>query len=227
MRARALAALALGSALLAAAPAAAAAPSCHCFRDREYDPALPKASDDYLLATASNSLLAAVSGIPKREIVQARMSGTTAEELWVAAHAARRLGTAVEDLRRARAAAPSWRAALAAQGARQEALGPRFTAALGAGDAALARVAVAETLAERVGTPWRELEELEARGATLQETVAAALIGLWAGTPAPRVHAEARAGAGGWSGLLAAAGKVPKQIESEIPKVLRPQRRAE
>lgn len=54
---------------LAPAIAPAAGPSCHCFRDREYDPANPAKSDEYLLATASNTLLATAYGVPKRDIV--------------------------------------------------------------------------------------------------------------------------------------------------------------
>ncbi len=212
-------ALAWTAALATPGAAPAAGPSCHCFRDREYDPARPKASDAYLLATAANSLLSAVSGIPKREIVQARMSGAAGEDLWVAAHAARRLGADQAALRKARAAAASWRDVLGADGGGFAALGPRFVAALAAGDTALARVAAAEALAARLGTPWAELDELGSRGATLQETVLAALIGSWTEKPAPEVFAAA-AGAGGWSGLLAAAGKVPKQMEAEIQKVL-------
>jgi len=103
------------------------------------------------------------------------------------------------------------------------ALGPRFVGALaeGAGDAVLARLAAAETLAGRLGTPWTELEELAGRGATLQETVLAALIGRWSSRAAPEVYAEVRSGKSGWSRLLVAQGRVPKQMEAEVAKALR------
>ncbi len=209
---------------LGAAGAFAAGPSCHCFRDREYDPAQPGKSDGYLLATGANTLLSAAYGVPKRDIVQARMSGTSGEDLWISTYAARRQGADAAALMTARAAAASWAEVFRSRGEPLEPLGPRFVAALagGAGDAALALIAAGETISSRLGTPWAELDELAARGATLQETVLAALIGGWSSRAAPAVYAEIRAGKSGWSRLLAAVNLVPKQLEVEIPRALRP-----
>lgn len=211
--------------LLFPAVACAAGPACHCFRDREFDPADPGKSDEYLLATASNTLLAAAYGVPRREIVQARMSGTSAEDLWISTYAAHRRGEAAVVLKTARAAAASWRDVLRSRGGQLEPLGTRFVGALteGAGDGALARLAAAETLAGRLGTPWAELEAVIGRGATLQETVLAALIGTWSSRAAPAVYADVKAGASSWSGLLATVGRVPEQMETEVPKALRPE----
>ena len=219
---RTLLAVVAAGILLAPGAVRAAGGSCHCFRDREYDPARPAASDVYLLATASNTFLAAVAGIPKGEIVQARMSGTSGEDLWIAAHVARRRGGDARAVLQARATAPSWREFFRTGGADPERLGPRFVAALvsGAPDAALARIAAAEALAERVGIPWEQLDTLAGAGASYQETIVAAFIGTWARQPALRVLEAARAGAG-WSSQLAALGKVPKQMEAEIPASLR------
>jgi hypothetical protein len=210
--------------LSAAWGAQAATPSCHCFRDREYDPANPEKSDEYLLATASNTLLSAACGLPKRDIVQARMSGTSGEDLWISSFAAQRQGTDAGGLVKGRAAASSWREVFQSRGGPLEPLGARFVAALagGAGDVALARIAAAETLAARLGTPWSELDDLAARGATLQETVIAALLGLWSSRPPPEVYADVKSGKSGWSRLLAAQGRVPKQMEPEVPRSLRP-----
>jgi hypothetical protein len=210
--------------LLFPAVAFAAGPSCHCFRDREYDPAYPDKSDEYLLATASNSLLSAAYAVPKREIVQARMSGTSGEDLWISTFAAHRRGEAAGVLMTARAAAASWREVFRSRGGQLESLGPRFigTLADGAGDAVLARIAAAETLAGRLGTPWAELEDVTGRGATLQETVLAALIGHWSSRTASEVYTDVKAGKSGWSRLLVAVNRIPKQMEVEIPKALRP-----
>jgi len=49
--------------------------SCHCFRDRSYDPADRFAADDYLLATSFNALIARVFGISKGEIIMKKMRG--------------------------------------------------------------------------------------------------------------------------------------------------------
>lgn len=142
-----------------AAPGAqAAGASCHCFRDRDYNPANPGTSDEYLLATASNTLLSAASGMPKREIVEARMSGTSREDLWISTYAARRQGADAGVLMTARAAAASWRDVFRSRGGDLESLGPWFVAALagGAGDEFLSRMAAAETLVARLGTPRAE-----------------------------------------------------------------------
>ena len=209
------------------AGAVAAGPSCHCFRDREFDPAAPDKSDEYLLATAANSLLSAAYGVPKRGIVEARMSGISGEDLWISTYAAHRQGAEAAVLMSARKTAASWRDALSSRSGQLESLGPRFVGALadGAADAALARIAAAETLAARLGTPWAELEDLVGRGATLQETVLAALIAHWSSRTASEVYADVKAGRSGWSRLLAAVNRIPKQMEVEILKSLRPEGR--
>jgi hypothetical protein len=210
--------------LLAPAGASAAGPSCHCFKDRAFDPANPEKSDEYLLATASNTLLSAAYGIPRRAIVQARMSGTSGDDLWISAFASQRGSGEASALMQARSAAASWREVFRQGTGQLEPLGPRFVAALasGADDVALARIAASETLADRLGTPWKQLDDLAAAGATLQQMVIASLIGLWSTRPAPEVYAEVVAGKSGWSRLLAALGKVPAQMEVEVPKALRP-----
>lgn len=209
--------------LISPAAAFAAGPSCHCFNDREYDPQNPGKSDEYLLATAANSLLSAAYGLPKREIVEARMSGTSGEDLWISTYAAHRQGEAAGVLMTARAAAASWRDVFRSRGGHLESLGPRFVAALaeGAGDAVLARLAAADTLVTRLGTPWAHLDDLAGRGATLQETVLAALLGVWSSRSALDVYADVRAGKSGWSWLLAKVNRVPKQMGDEVAKTLR------
>lgn len=207
--------------LLAAAPRPAAAVSCHCFQDREYDAARPAASDPYLLATASNTLLAAAHGVPKGEIVRALMEGTPGGDLWVAHHAAGRQRRSVASELAARAKADSWAAAFKAQGGPLAPLGMRMMAAVGrgGGDAELARIATAETLAERLGTPRAELDALLARGAPLQELVLASLLGRWLKRPAPELLDEAGRGTA-WSALLARAGLAPKEMETAVPKAI-------
>jgi len=223
MRARRLAVALVFCLGIAPVGAAAAGPACHCFRDREFDPGNPDKSDEYLLATAANTLLAAAYGIPKRDIVEARMTGISGEDLWITAFAAHRQGTDRGVLLKARAATASWPEVFRSSGRSLEPLGPRFVAALAAraGDTALARLAAAETLAARLGTPWPELQALVAADATLQETVLSALLGVWSARSAPEVYADVKGGRSGWSRLLAASGRAPKQMEAEIPKILR------
>ena len=126
MLARRLAAALFFGLLLIRAIAFAAGPSCHCFRDREYDPASPDKSDEYLLATAANSLLSAAYGVPKRGIVEARMSGVSGEDLWISTYAAHRQGEAAGVLLTARTAAASWRDVFRSRGGLFESLRPHF-----------------------------------------------------------------------------------------------------
>ena len=49
--------------------------SCHCFKDRTYNPSKKFAADGYILATSFNSLLAEYFAISKRQIIQHKMQG--------------------------------------------------------------------------------------------------------------------------------------------------------
>jgi hypothetical protein len=218
-----LAAAAFVAAGCLAAVAPAAAVTCHCFRDREYDPAKPAKSDVYLLATAGNSFLAAAYGIPKGDIVRALMSGTAGSDVWISTYAGSRLRMGPTELLGARARAPSWREVLGVVAGSPGRLGERFGAALtaGAGEVDLARIAAAETLAARAGTPWSELDALAGRGATLQETVLAVFLGRWSKRPPTAVFDDAKGGRKSWSALLYGAGLVPKAVEEEIARSLR------
>jgi len=206
----------------AAAPAAPGGVTCHCFRDREFDPAAPARSDPYLLATAANTLLAAAYGYPKGRVVRERMGGATAEDLWIAVYAGARLGVDPDRLREERVRAPSWRETLRHTGGPLEELDPGFLSALagGAGDEAVARAAVAATAAGFLGTPRTELAALSSRGATLQEMALASLLARWSGRPAPPFLAEARSGAVPWSAALERLGLDPTDLERKIPETL-------
>jgi hypothetical protein len=204
---------------------AAAAPAieCHCFQDRAYDPASPGKTDRYLLATTTNTLLAAAYGFPKKEVVRGRMAGASGENLWVAAYAAERLGARRDDLLARREQAGSWRGALTALGAPLEPLGPAFVVALlAAGDEPLARVAAAETLVERVGADRGEVDELARRGASVPETVLSVLLGRWSGRPAAENYERVKSGGATWSGILAGLGRFPEGMENDVPRELKP-----
>ncbi len=65
--------------------------SCHCFRNRSYDPADRFASDAYLVATTFNSLIAKSFQISKRRIVMMKMqNGIDPDELLIALYLARK-----------------------------------------------------------------------------------------------------------------------------------------
>ena len=52
---------------------------CHCFKERSYNPADRFVSDEYILATSFNSLLARSFDIPKRQIVMIKMNEGVAQ----------------------------------------------------------------------------------------------------------------------------------------------------
>jgi hypothetical protein len=207
---------------LAAAPTlAAGAPTvaCHCFKDRTFDPAAPAAADPYILAATRSSLLSASFGVEKRGLVKAVMTGTPAEDLWVAHWAAPRVGRPAGGLLQAMAETGSWAAAL--RGA--EGLPAEFVAALGRGAAAgeLAALAVDDVLATRLGADRAGLRALRAAGATSEQVIVSTFLGLRLGVPPARLLERFRTGQATWGALLREAGLAPEELEEAIRRSLR------
>jgi len=66
---------------------------CHCFTERSYNPADKFASDEYILTTSFNSLLAKYYDIPKRQIVMIKMNeGMAQDDLLVSLKLAKTTG---------------------------------------------------------------------------------------------------------------------------------------
>ena len=63
------------AAMIAEPTGAKMATSCHCFKQRSYDPEARFIADDYILATSFNSLTANLYNIPKRQIIMLKMKG--------------------------------------------------------------------------------------------------------------------------------------------------------
>ncbi|MDA3904005.1 MAG: hypothetical protein PF441_11235 [Desulfuromusa sp.] len=57
--------------------------SCHCFQDRTFNHRDTAAADPYFLATTQNSFISLIYGIDKRNLVKAKMSGTSGTHLWI------------------------------------------------------------------------------------------------------------------------------------------------
>jgi hypothetical protein len=203
---------------------AAAVVSCHCFRDRSFDPSRPAAADPYVLATAQNSVMAAVFGLEKKALVQAKMTGAANEDLWLAHFAASRTGLRPAELLDARARAGSWGEALGALGIDPERLGGGIPALLErrGSDALLASAVVDAVAAERLAAGPEQLKALRAAGATDAEAVAGALLYRLAGTPAEQNLDAVRKGAATWGGLFHAAGIEPAAIGDAAARVLGP-----
>ena len=87
--------------LVGFAPAAKAisTSACHCFKNRTYNPADRFVSDDYILATSFNSLLAKAYGIAKKQIVLLKMKGGAEHlDLIVALEVEKKTGTDLGQL---------------------------------------------------------------------------------------------------------------------------------
>jgi hypothetical protein len=210
-------ALATAAALSPGSAAASAPGACHCYRDRSFDPARPAAADDYILATAKSSLLSAALGPPKRELVEAVMTGTSADDLWIAHWAAARTGRSASALLDAKGEAGSWKAVLGAGGV------PRpFAEALarGAGDAELAALAVDDVLATRLRADPAALRALRREGAGSSELVLAVALAARLGTEAATVLAPIRAGRATWGVVLTGLGLTPKELDPLVRQLV-------
>ena len=194
---------------------AESAVTCHCFRDRSFDPALPSAADAYILATTRSSLLSAVFGVSKSALVRAVMTGTSPEDLWIAHWAATRSGRPAAWLLGAVGETGSWRAALAGA---EEGLGPEFREALSAGTqpAALAAVAIDDVLRTRLGADAAVLRRLRGDGATSEQVVLAAFLSMRTKRPAPELFASYKAGKATWGTILRDAGLEPQAIDPAV-----------
>jgi hypothetical protein len=215
-----MAATAAGLLALAPAPAAAEGTvTCHCFRDRSYDPERPAAADPYVLATTRSSLLSAAFGVEKGSLVRAVMSGADPDDLWIAAWAGARSGRGAEALAEARRARGSWAAALAGV----PGLGPSFETALARGDgtAALAALAVDDVLVTRVGADPAAVAALRAAGSGTPETILAAVLSRRLALPTAPLAAEVRRGRLTWGRVLSDAGLSPKDLDGVVRGLVR------
>jgi len=96
----------LGSALHAFAESAIL---CHCFTNRSYSPADKFASDEYILATSFNSLLAESFGIPKRQVVMIKMNeGVPQDDLLIGLKISKKTGIDIRKFLRLRKENKTW-----------------------------------------------------------------------------------------------------------------------
>lgn len=204
-------------------PLEALAVSCHCFRDRSFDPGRPGAADPYVLATAQNSVMAAAFGLEKRVIVQAKMTGSANEDLWLAHFLASRTGLTASELLDARARSGSWAEALGGLGVEPERVGGHLAGVLrrASTDATLASAVVDAVAAEKLGAAAEAVEDLRSRGATDAETVASVLLFRLTERAPSELLAQVRSGAATWGALFHAAGVEPPNIDDAVGRLLR------
>lgn len=224
MRARRLAArlAGLASCALAALPGAARADqagACHCYQDRTFDPARPAAADPYILATTRSSLLSAAFGVEKRSLVGAVMTGTPAEDLWVAHWAAARTHRPAAALLGQREDRGSWAEALRGLPGLD---GPVAGALASGADArALAGLAVDEVLVTRLRAAPAAVKALRDAGASPEERILASALAAHLAAPTAPLVAQVRSGRATWGQVLSDAGLTPKALDGLVRGLVR------
>lgn len=206
-------------------PAALAMPTitCHCFKDRSYDPARPSVADAYLLATAQNSFFAHLFGSEQREIVMKKRTGTPAEDLWVAYWVAGKAGISPDDLLNARRRKTGWNDLIFPLQLPPNTLGTHFVRELRANapNSRLAEAVVDELFAQYRLLDRPALAAMRKAGATNQELILATMIGAKSGQPAGRLLLEVRRNRSSWGKLLHDARIDPGKFKEELATLLK------
>lgn len=197
--------------------------SCHCFQERSYDPARPQVADPYLLATVQNTFMAVIFTVPKKDLVQAKMSGAAGDSLWVAHYLAAEHPVAAGQLLVARQRSTSWRGALQALDFGTLRAGERFAALLHneATDQALAAAAADEMLLEHFACTANDLERLRFRGANTAEVIFSALLARKSGHSPLDFYENFSNGRSSWGQMFDALGLLPgAPLEGEFHRLL-------
>lgn len=190
---------------------------CHCFQDRSFDAANPAKVDRYLLATSQNSFLSVLFGVEKAQVVRKRMSGSSAEDLWVAHYMAKRTGNAADGLLTARKKEGNWKTALLKSGIKPTDLEASIAAAFKGGkDPALANAVADENIARSLGARRSDLAALRSRGAQTSELALASLIARRSGRTVPTLWSEVKEGKSSWGLLTSTLGFDIGNMEKEF-----------
>ena len=191
---------------------------CHCFRERSYTPQSAAAADPYFLATAQNSLLAAVYRQDKKQLVRAKMAGRDAAQLWITHDLAARSGRQAADINQLFIKVQSWPAVIRELGLDPENLGAAYVARWQR-PAELSALIVDRHLQQVMNLSAKAVEKARKMGMTSKELIVAALL---SGDP-QEPYAKVKSGAASWSRLLFEAGymdgtAVEKAIQQRLSK---------
>ncbi len=196
--------------------------SCHCFKQRTFEPVRPDSADPHILATARNGLVAAASGTQKSSVVRARMTGATESDLWFSLFLAARTGTSAKTLKGARAGSISWAEALDSLQLSTENLGPAFEAARRTGDDKGMSLALADlALAQGFKVDIESLKKLRAAGAGNAEIALSLLLAERTGRQPEAVLEDVALKGKTWGSLLFSEGIAPESVSDLIADVFK------
>jgi hypothetical protein len=195
---------------------------CHCFKNRQFDAVQPGAADPYILATTQNSFFAGVFGINKKQIVQAKMSGTSGDDLWIAHFTASKTGADVKNLILSRTASGSWKKALGQYKIDSKLLGAHFKEALAkdSADKHLSAIIVDQMIINHFGADKAEVEKLRVAGAQNKEIILSAFLSMRTKRSASSFYTSVTNGQLTWGKILYDLKIDAINMRTEINKIL-------
>jgi len=196
---------------------------CHCFQNRQFDPAQPGAVDPYLLATTQNSFLAAIFGIDKKQIVQAKMrGGASGDNLWIAHFIGLKTGADAKDLLDSRKTSGSWKKALEQIKVNYKLLGSYFERpfAQDISDKEMSSMIVDQMIIDYFGAKKSDIKIMRSRGAQNKEIILSSFLYRKTNRSASFYYSSVSSGQSTWGTLLHGLEIEAKEMGVEINKML-------
>ena len=149
--------------------------SCHCFKDRVYNPDKKFAADKYLLTTSFNSFIAVNFKLSKSQIVMMKMKGgIDPDTLLIALYVAKEGGVDLDTILAVREQGGSWEPVLSSSSVQGTDRTRKVFAAIAAtkgDDAAAAEIVTDQLLRNYFGMADEAILSLHKEGATGRESV--------------------------------------------------------
>lgn len=197
--------------------------TCHCFKDRFYEPARPAAADPYLLATTQNTFFAIVFKVDKKTVVIKKQQGISSDDLWIAYWIASKTGASAEKLLQIKHNGGTWKDVVESQRLPGKEFGIPFTRAL---LAVFSPTLLAETVVDDTFMSYKlhsdvELLAIRQAGASNQELILATLIAASTKQPARQIYLNVKNGSKTWGALLESAKINTKNLQQELSDILK------
>ncbi|NVN98390.1 MAG: hypothetical protein HXX17_03630 [Geobacteraceae bacterium] len=197
--------------------------TCHCFKDRSFDPAHPAMADPYFLATTQNSFFAIVFNTDKMSIVMKKQQGTSPDDLWIAYWLGFVSGRPAESLLKTKSKGDSWKDIVATLRLNPAIAGSKFISSLNLNAPA---VKLSEAVVDEIFMKYRlmnsaELTALRQSGASSQELIISTVIAARLKLPALSIFSEVKKGGKTWGSFLQSARIDTKNMQQEISSILK------